>query len=183
MMGGMCWGGSVTGTVTFFGTPMEQAAVHLEGVEGVGGNASSLQKREEMVQKGQLFIPAILPVMRGTTVDFPNKDTVFHNAFSMSPGNAFNFGTYGPGKTPHNQFNTLGKVDVFCNMHEQMHAVVLVLDHPYYALTSKKGVYEIKNIPPGTYRIKAWVNPTKMEEKKVTVSVSNTQNVDFNFDK
>ena len=179
MMAGICWGGSITGTVTLFGRSKAQAALHLEGVEG---NVNSLQQHDVIVQKGQLFIPAVLPVARGTRVDFPNKDTVFHNAFSLSPGNAFDLGTYRPGKNPHVHFKTPGKVDIFCNMHEQMHAIILVLNHPYFTLTSKKGGYEIKDVPAGTYLIRAWVSPSKSEEKKVSVSDSNTTNLDFHFD-
>ena len=177
------WGGTITGTVTFFGKAKKEAAVHLEGIEGKRSSASAVNKKAVMVQKRQLFIPEVLPVFKGTTVDFPNKDTVFHNAFSMSPGNMFDLGTYGPGKNPNVTMETPGKVDIFCNMHHQMHAVTLVLEHPFFTLTSKKGEYEIRGVPAGTYTIKAWAGSSIVEEKTVSVGKSDTVMVDFNIGK
>ena len=177
------WGGTITGTVTFFGKAKKEAAVHLEGIEGKRSSASAVNKKAVMVQKRQLFIPEVLPVFKGTTVDFPNKDTVFHNAFSMSPGNMFDLGTYGPGKNPNVTMETPGKVDIFCNMHHQMHAVALVLEHPFFTLTSKKGEYEIRGVPAGTYTIKAWAGSSIVEEKTVSVGKSDTVMVDFNIGK
>ena len=130
--------GTITGTVTFFGKAKKEAVVHLEGVEGKGSLASAVNMKGVMIQKKQLFIPEVMAVLKGTTVNFPNKDSVFHNAFSLSPGNIFDFGSYGPGKNPAVTFETPGKVDIFCNMHVQMHAVTMVLDHPFFTLTSKK---------------------------------------------
>jgi len=175
------WAGTITGTVTFFGKTKKEAAVHFEGVDGKGSSASGGNKKAVMVQKRQLFIPEVLPVFKGTTVDFPNKDTVFHNAFSMSPGNMFDLGTYGPGKNPKVTFETPGKVDIFCNMHHQMHAVALVFEHPFFTLTSKKGEYEIKGVPAGSYTIKAWAGSSIVEEKTVTNGASDTVMVDFNI--
>ena len=169
--------GTIKGKVTFDGKPQKFAAVHLEG--DIKSKVDPPRKRAVITQKNQLFIPQILPVFRGTTVDMPNKDIVFHSAFSLSPGNQFDLGTYKPGKTPNVQFASPGKVDIFCNMHEQMHAVVLVLEHPYFALTSKKGTYEIKGVPEGTYKIKAWVSPERFKEQTVTVGPSDSAISDF----
>ena len=175
--------GTIIGTVTFFGKAKKEAAVHLEGVAVKENSGSGVYKKAVMIQKKQLFIPEVLPVFKGTTVNFPNKDTVFHNAFSMSPGNIFDLGTYGPGKNPNVTFKTPGKVDIFCNMHHQMHAIALVFQHPFFTLTSKKGEYVIQGVPAGTYTIKAWPGSTIVEEQTVIVGVSETVTVDFNIEK
>ncbi|HEX9756802.1 MAG TPA: carboxypeptidase regulatory-like domain-containing protein [Nitrospiria bacterium] len=173
--------GTITGTVTFLEKAKNEAAVHLEGVGGKGRSASGINKNAMMVQRKQLFVPEVLPVFKGTTVNFPNKDTVFHNAFSMTPGNMFDLGTYGPGKNPNVTLETPGKVDIFCNMHHQMHAVALVFDHPFFTLTSKKGEYAIKGVPAGSYTIKAWAGSSIVEEKTVNVGANDTVTVDFNI--
>ena len=171
------WAITLTGEVTFDGKARKDAAVHLEGVSG--GHVTPPGKHAVVVQKRQLFIPSVLPVVQGTVVDFPNKDTVFHSAFSLSEGNQFDLGTYGPGKNPNVQFDVPGKVDIFCNQHDQMHAVVLVLDHPYFTLTSKKGTYAIRDVPKGTYRVKAWVRPGISKEKTVTIGEMDKVILDF----
>ena len=166
------------GKVSLFGNPKKNAVVHLVDIKRP---TPPSKKHAVMTQKSQLFLPGVLAVLKGTTVDFPNQDTVFHNAFSMSQGNSFDFGTYGPGKKPSVVFNSPGKADIFCNMHEQMHAVVLILEHPYFTLSSKKGLYEITDIPDGTYRIRAWINASKTEEKQVTLTSANPVRVDFDM--
>lgn len=168
--------GAISGTVTFIGKARKNAAIHLEGIKK---EVAPPHKHDVIVQKGQRNIPQVLPVVKGTKVDFPNKDTVFHNAFSLTTGNTFDFGTYGPGGNPHTQFNAPGKTDIICNMHEQMHGLVLVLEHPYFSLTSKKGTFEINEVPAGTYTIKAWITPTKWEEKTVQVDARGSVRVDF----
>ncbi|MDC4203853.1 MAG: hypothetical protein MPW14_09490 [Candidatus Manganitrophus sp.] len=177
---GSVWGATITGTVSFFGKLRQNAAVHLVGVKA---DVKAPAQHGVIVQKGQAYIPQVLPVVKGTTVDFPNKDTVFHNAFSLTPGNAFDFGTYGPGKNPGALFNVPVPTDIFCNMHEQMQGLVLVLEHPFFDLTSKEGTYEIKDVPEGTYVIKAWIDPNLSEEKTVTVGPSGTVKIDFEVKK
>lgn len=177
---GSVWGATITGTVSFFGKLRQNAAVHLVGVKA---DVKAPAQHGVILQKAQAYIPQVLPVVKGTTVDFPNKDTVFHNAFSLTPGNAFDFGTYGPGKNPGALFNVPVPTDIFCNMHEQMQGLVLVLEHPFFDLTSKEGTYEIKDVPEGTYVIKAWIDPNLSEEKTVTVGPSGTVKIDFEVKK
>ncbi|MFQ5543512.1 MAG: hypothetical protein ACE5FY_04065 [Nitrospiria bacterium] len=170
------WAGTITGSVTAFGKGKKLAAVHLVDVKGA---ITVPTEHATMVQKNQKYIPRVLPVVKGTTVDFPNKDTVFHNAFSLTPKATFDLGTYGPGKNPNTVFGDSGKVDIFCNMHEQMRGIILVLDHPFFTLTTKKGKFEIKDVPEGTYTIRAWVNPDKSKDMTVTVGPSETVTVDI----
>jgi plastocyanin len=103
-----------------------------------------------MQQKGKMFTPHILPVMAGTTVDFPNLDPIFHNAFSTYNGQIFDVGLYPPGKSRSVRFTTTGILRVFCNIHSTMSAIILVVNTPYFAKTAKNGSFEI-DVPPGEY--------------------------------
>jgi plastocyanin len=108
-----------------------------------------------MLQKNKMFIPHLLPVMTGTTVDFPNADPIFHNAFSSYSGQIFDVGLYPPGTSRSVHFVRPGVVRVFCNIHPAMSAVILVLNTPYFATTSKDGSFEM-NVPPGDYDVKVF---------------------------
>jgi hypothetical protein len=103
-----------------------------------------------MLQKGKMFTPHVLPVMAGTTVDFPNSDPIFHNAFSSYNGQIFDVGLYPPGTSRSVRFTRLGVLRVFCNIHPTMSAIILVLNTPYFVKTAKNGSFEL-NVPPGEY--------------------------------
>ncbi len=105
-----------------------------------------------MLQKGKMFTPHILPVMAGTTVDFPNSDPIFHNAFSSYSGQIFDVGLYPPGASRAVRFTRLGVLRVFCNIHPTMSAIILVLNTPYFVKTAKDGSFEM-NVPPGEYEL------------------------------
>jgi plastocyanin len=108
-----------------------------------------------MLQKNKTFTPHVLPVTTGATVDFPNADPIFHNAFSSYSGQIFDVGLYPPGTTKSVRFNRPGVVRVFCNIHPTMSAIILVLNTPYFATTGKDGSWEM-NVPPGDYDVKVF---------------------------
>src|ERR1700678_4043144 len=108
-----------------------------------------------MLQKGKMFTPHILPVMTGTTVDFPNSDPIFHNAFSSYSGQIFDVGLYPPGTSRAVRFTRLGVLRVFCNIHPTMSAIILVLNTPYFATTAKDGSFDM-NVPPGDYDVRVF---------------------------
>jgi plastocyanin len=110
--------------------------------------------RAEMAQKGKSFLPHVLPVAIGTTVDFPNFDPIFHNAFSNFSGQPFDVGLYPPGKTRSVHFRREGIVRVFCNIHPTMSAIIAVLNTPHFAVTDASGKFRIAEAPPGDYRLK-----------------------------
>lgn len=103
-----------------------------------------------MLQKGKMFTPHILPVMTGTTVDFPNADPIFHNAFSSYNGQIFDVGLYPPGTSRAVSLTRPGVLRVFCNIHPTMSAIILVLNTPWFVKTAKNGSFEM-NVPPGEY--------------------------------
>ncbi|MGD1071155.1 MAG: hypothetical protein ABSB15_13525 [Bryobacteraceae bacterium] len=105
-----------------------------------------------MLQKGKMFTPHVLPVMAGTTVDFPNADPIFHNAFSSYNGQIFDIGLYPPGTSRSVRLTRLGVLRVFCNIHPAMSAIILVLNTPYFVKTASDGSFAI-NVPPGEYEI------------------------------
>jgi hypothetical protein len=108
--------------------------------------------RYRMLQKDKMFTPHVLAVSTGSTVDFPNADPIFHNAFSSYSGQVFDVGLYPPGSSRSVKFARPGVVRVFCNIHAAMSAVVLVLDTPYFATTAADGSYRI-DAPPGEYQL------------------------------
>ncbi len=109
--------------------------------------------KARMVQKDKTFTPHVLAVEKGTVIDFPNFDPIFHNAFSNYNGTLFDVGLYQPGTSRSVRFNTAGVVRVFCNIHPNMSAVIVVLNTRYYATTQKDGTFRIEDVPPGEYRM------------------------------
>jgi len=130
-------------------------------------------------QTGALFDPHVLPVMVGTTVEWPNNDQILHNVFSYSEPAKFDLGLY---KSPHLEkwkFEKPGRVDVFCSIHTRMNCIVLVLQNPFFAAANEKGKYSITNVPPGAYKLKAWHERLPEEVKDITVPESGDLKVDF----
>ena len=112
-----------------------------------------VRKKVEMVQKGKRFIPHVLAITVGTTVDFPNYDPIFHNAFSNYDGQIFDVGLYPPGTSRSVPFRREGIVRIFCNIHPTMSAVIVVLKSPYFAVSGKSGEFTIQNVPAGSYKL------------------------------
>ena len=107
----------------------------------------------EMIQKDKTFTPHVVAVPLGGTVDFPNLDPIFHNAFSNFAGQPFDVGYYQPGSTRSVTFKHPGIVRVFCQIHPLMSAIIAVLATPWYAVTPSTGKFTIANVPPGEYHL------------------------------
>ena len=170
-------GGTIKGTVE---SPWVRRYKALVYIDHVNGEFPPPKENPHMSQKGMVFQPHILPVLKGSTVDFTNDDTVRHNVFS-APGSAtiFNLGIYGAGVKKTETFNNLGEVDLLCSVHPEMSAFVIVLQNPYYALTDNEGNFEIRDVPPGTYQLKVWHEKLKEASQQVTVAAGKTTTVDF----
>lgn len=108
-----------------------------------------------MTTRSKAFLPHVLAVPAGSTVSFPNEDPISHNLFSLTTGNTFDLGLYrkGPGKT--HKFEAPGVVNVYCNIHPNMSAVVHVMSTPYYGFANANGDYSF-DVPAGKYRVTAW---------------------------
>ncbi len=131
-----------------------------------------------VVQKDAQFSPRVLPVVVGTTVEWPNVDEIYHNAFSMSETKPFDLGLYKE-NTKSITFDKAGRVDVFCSIHSSMHCVVLVLENSYFAVTDARGQFTIPNVPAGTYRVKVWHDRLPAQTREITVPATGGVKADF----
>lgn len=128
----------------------------LEAVDRAGDRSSPALagRRVEMLQQDKRFLPHVMAVSVGSTVDFPNLDFIFHNAFSNFSGQPFDVGLYAPRTSKSVTFKKAGIVRVFCNIHSTMSATIAVLGTPWYAVTPYSGKYNIANVPPGEYQLR-----------------------------
>lgn len=133
----------------------------------------------KIVQKEATFEPHVLPVVVGTTVRWPNEDDIFHNVFSMTETQDFNLGFYKKEKVPEVRFDKLGRVDVFCALHTAMHCIILVLPNPFFAVADAKRRFVIRDVPAGTYRVRAWHERLPNQVKDVIVPATGEVKVDF----
>jgi hypothetical protein len=109
-----------------------------------------------LIQKNKLFDPHVLAVQVGSLVDFPNHDPFFHNVFSLFDGKRFDLGLYEAGSTRSVLFDRVGICYIFCNIHPQMSAVVVVVDTPYFAVSDARGEITIPHVPPGRFQLNFW---------------------------
>lgn len=171
--------GSITGIIKARGVrDARDVVVYLEKVEGV---FEPLSEKPVIGQKNLIFNPHVLPVLVGTTVKFPNNDNVRHNVFSPSKTKKFNLGTYGSGIVREVTFDKPGVVSLLCNVHAEMSAFVIVLENPYFVLTSPDGKFTIKGVPPGIYTINTWHEKLKGKKQEVEVSEGGTVTLNFNL--
>jgi plastocyanin len=126
-------------------------------------------RRVTLEQRGQAFVPHVLPILRGTTVKFPNNDRIRHNVFSPAGPKPFNFGIYPPGAEKELQFDQLGVVMLLCNIHENMSGFILVLQNPYFAAVGADGRYLLENVPDGAYTVSLWAEGKPPQARKVTI--------------
>lgn len=124
----------------------------------------------QMVTRGKTLLPHVLAVPLGSTVEFPNDDPISHNLFSLSAGNNFDLGLYRRGAGKAYKFDKAGLVNVYCNVHPQMSAVIHVMTSPYYAFADAAGTYSLEDVPAGKYRLVAWNEQGGMSESPLEVS-------------
>jgi plastocyanin len=126
--------------------------VWLEPLNGTALRVALAEPRPaQMIQKNKRFTPHVLAIPVGSAVSFPNFDPIFHNAFSNFNGQIFDVGLYKPGSSRTVEFKREGIVRVFCNIHPQMSAVIVVLKTAYFAVSDKAGAFQIQNVPSGQY--------------------------------
>ena len=110
----------------------------------------------KLAQKNQAFDPRVVVIPAGGTVDFPNLDPIYHNVFSVSPPRRFDLGKYPRGQSRSIKFPRPGQVNVFCDIHSDMAGFILVVPGPHWARPAADGTYELKDLPPGRCRLRAW---------------------------
>jgi len=109
-----------------------------------------------LAQKNKKFIPHVVAVTPGTEIEFPNQDLFFHSVFSIHQGKTFDLGLYESGAARKVKFTQPGISYIFCNIHPEMSAVVLVLRTGYFTLTGQEGSFQIDRVPPGRYKLEVW---------------------------
>jgi len=132
-----------------------------------------------MDQRNETFVPHVLAITTGTTVDFPNSDRIYHNVFSLSKTERFDLGRYAVGHSRSVKFDRPGIVRVFCDIHSHMNAFILVFSHPFFAVTDAEGRYRIDNVPPGTYNVIAWNEGVSSDAQPTTVPDGAAAELDF----
>jgi plastocyanin len=149
-------------------TDRRRSVVYLESAPRAAFDQRE-EPRAKLDQRNESFVPHVLAIVAGTTVDFPNNDTTYHNVFSLSPTRSFDLGRYAVGRSKAVRFDRPGIVRVFCDIHSHMSAFILVFAHRHFAVTDDEGRYRLDNVPPGTYTVMAWNESAPSEARRVIV--------------
>jgi plastocyanin len=180
------------GTTVKLGGDAEQDPIAFERsrvvlyLEGLGPLATdhpaSDQVQINQVQIKQIdrrFLPDLVVVPVGSTVSFPNMDPIFHNIFSLSRPKTFDLGTYDKGETRKVQFPKPGIVDVYCHLHPNMAATIVVTPSRWYAQPDRSGQYQIPDVPPGQYTLVAWHKTAGFFRKQIVIEAGHNSVADF----
>ena len=169
---GLCtatWAGDIEGKVTGM---KGQSVVYVDTIAGKTFPAP--KEHPVMDQKGLVFVPHIIVVQQGTTVEFLNSDNVQHNVFWTAVAGdkkaGKNLGTWPKGDKRPFTFDKVGAVQLLCNVHPEMEGYIIVSPTPYFAETDDSGNYKIKDVPDGSYTVIAWHEGAKNQSKPVTVA-------------
>ncbi len=159
----------------FSANELSRVVVYLEGRGLTPGKPTKVS----LAQKDRQFEPEFVVVPVGSTVAFPNADPIFHNVFSLSKVKQFDLGYYPSGESRSVKFEQSGIVQVFCHIHADMSATILVLPNEFWARPDAEGKFSLTGVPPGTYKLIAWHRSAGLFTRSVTVKGQETQNVEF----
>jgi plastocyanin len=137
--------------------------------------------RPKLAQKDEAFVPRVVPVAAGTAVDFPNLDPIYHNVFSLSPVKRFDLGKYPRGQSKTVVFNRPGLVQVFCDIHSNMAAFVLVLPHHAFTQPQADGTWTLDGLPAGRYELRVWHPDLPEIARPVEVPARGDARVDLSY--
>jgi len=137
--------------------------------------------RSELRQEHETCLPHVLAITRGSTVDFPNDDPIFHNVFSLSSAATFDLRRYPLGQSRSQTFAKAGIVKVYCNIHSHMSATILVMDNPYFTIPALDGAFELPNVPPGEYTVIGWHDRVGERRSTVRVERGRTATIDLSL--
>jgi plastocyanin len=155
-----------------------RVVIYLEG----GGQVDNTQAKAAGLQVQQMdrrFLPDLVVIPVGTTVSFPNMDPIFHNIFSLSKPKAFDLGSYDKGESRIVAFPKPGIVDVYCHLHPNMAATIVVTPNRWYARSDREGHYQISDVPPGTYTVVTWHKSAGFFRKSIVVRPGQNATADF----
>jgi plastocyanin len=166
--------------VTKGGVLSTQPPLAVVYLEGAFPRPASLPTKQ-VAQKDLTFVPVLLPIRVGTSVEFPNLDDTYHNIFSYSPAKRFDLGRYRAEERPIpvQVFDKPGLVTLRCDIHEHMRGLILVLNTPYFVMTDTDGHFRLSGLPAGRYTLKAWIDSRTTREKAVELKNGQMLRVDF----
>lgn len=150
----------------FSRSELARSAIYLEG----GESAPAENVSAELKQQNRMFLPETLVIPVGATVSFPNLDPIFHNVFSFSRPSTFDLGNYPQGETRKVTFRKAGIVSVFCHLHSNMSASIVVAPSRWYASPNADGGYALKDVPPGNYTLVFWHKTVGFFRRRITVA-------------
>ena len=191
---GLALAGKIKGTVKVKGL-RSPANVLVYLTKAPSGSMDLSKTNFVMDQLNLEFRPHVLPVLVGSTVQFPNNDQVDHNIFSMSRTKKFNLGSYKPGDSKAVLFEKPGIVELRCDVHAEMAAYILVMNNPYFAVTDKNGNFQIPDasylqqagledladLATGKYFIKTWHEKLKTQKEAITITADEDVTVQLNL--
>jgi len=160
------------------GPDRRRSVVYLETAPQ-GAFEEHERTRAVLDQRNESFVPYVLAIPVGATVDFPNSDRTYHNVFSFSKTRRFDLGRYGRGESKFVRFDKPGVVRVFCEIHSHMSAFILVFAHRFFATTDAEGRYRIDEVPAGSYTVSAWNDGEVRETRPVRVPEGGAVELDF----
>jgi plastocyanin len=148
-------------------------------VEGVSKNAPTKTVQAQIEQRDRRFAPDLVVIPAGSTVAFPNFDPIFHNVFSLSKAKSFDLGNYSKGQTRVVPFPSAGIVAVYCHLHPNMAASIVVTPNQWATRAASNGGFVLKDLPPGTYTVVAWHKAAGTFRSTVSVGATGDAEVKF----
>ncbi len=179
VLGSQSVAGTITGTVDIQNVDDNaDVIVFLDSNDRL--NSKPPENQSVMDQKNLTFVPHVLPVSMGTTVQFKNSDAVAHNVFTPSPaGDMFNLGSWKGDQVKTHTFAKTGEVVLLCNLHPEMEGYIYVTPNSYFAKTNNAGNYTIGNVPAGNYTVRIWSENGSARSQNITVPETGSVSVNF----
>jgi plastocyanin len=137
--------------------------------------------RATISQKDEAFVPRVVAITAGSTVEFPNFDPYFHNVFSLSRAASFDLGRFPRGDSRSRKFTTGGLVKVYCQIHSHMSASIMVFDHDYFRIPDADGSFVLEDVPAGSYKISAWHERIGESVRQIRVEPGGRTRVEFSL--
>jgi plastocyanin len=162
------------------GNPIDNVVIYLDGGPSLRGITSPMtHPAAALHQRDETFVPHVLTIVSGTTVRFPNDDPLFHDVFSLSSTKSFDLQRYPQGATRQVQFAKPGVVEVYCHIHADMSAYIVVVDNTFFVTPDTSGHFVLDGVPPGDYRLIAWYERSRPVITNVHVDAGQTRHQDI----
>jgi plastocyanin len=177
---GVSQAASVAGQVSISGGPqvdLSRAVVYLDARPDLANPPPPDDQRPQIAQHDKAFTPNLLVITQGTTVEFPNWDPFSHNVFSRSRAASFDLERYEQGQSKSYAFNSVGVVQVFCNIHPQMRAVLVVVPNRHFVRADGQGRFLLNDVPHGPHTLVVWHERGGEQRQSIHVPVDGLRDV------